>query len=78
MTDHKLHEIYQSAYRAHHSTESVLLKVSNGVLTAIDQRKSVLLTLLDLNFAFDTVDHDRFLYILESDFGVTGIALNVA
>jgi hypothetical protein len=74
MTEHNLHEVYQSAYRAHHSTESALLRVSNDVLTSIDRRKCVLLTLLDLSAAFDTVDHRRFLDRLESDFGVTGMA----
>ena len=74
MTDHNLHEDFQSAYRAHHSTESALLRVSNDVLRAIDRRKCVLLTLLDLSAMFDTVDHARFLTRLENDFGVTGKA----
>ena len=74
MTDHNLHEIYQSACRAHYSTESTLLKVSNDVLTAIDQRKCVLLTLMDLSATFDMVGHNRFLDRFESAFGVTRMA----
>ena len=74
MTTHSLHEVYQSAYRAHHSTESALLRVSNDVLRSIDRRRCVLLTLLDLSAAFDTVDHGKFLDRLESSFGVTGRA----
>ena len=74
MTIHNLHEVYQSAYRAHHSTESALLRVSNDVLRSIDRRRCVLLTLLDLSAAFDTVDHGKFLDRLESGFGVTGRA----
>ena len=57
-----------------HSTKSALLKVSNDALTAIDQRKCVLLTLFDLSAAFDMEDHKRLLDRLKSDFGVTGMA----
>ena len=74
MTGHNLHEIYQSAYRAHHSTESALLKVLNDVLTATEERKCVLLTFLDLSASFDIVDHNRFLDRLRGDFHVTGMA----
>jgi hypothetical protein len=74
MTNNSLHEVYQSAYRALHSTESALLRVANDVLRAIDRRRCVLLTLLDLSAAFDTVSHGRFLDRLEQDFGVAGMA----
>ena len=74
MTEHGLHETFQSAYRPHHSTETALLRVSNDVLRAVDRRECVLLTLLDLSAAFDTVDHMKFLDRLEQEFGVTGRA----
>ena len=47
----------QSAYRACHSTESALLKVTSDALMAADQGKLTLLGLLDLSSAFDCVDH---------------------
>ena len=49
-------EVFQSAYRAHHSTETALLRVYNDIAMSIDNQKSVVLVLLDLSAAFDTVD----------------------
>ena len=45
----------QSAYRPNHSTETALLKIFNGILTALDNNKISILTLLDLSAAFDTI-----------------------
>ena len=39
------------------STETTLLRVQNDILRAIDSRRSVILVLLDLSAAIDTVDH---------------------
>ena len=66
--------LLQSAYRSHHSTETALLKVLSDVLTAIDN-KVTLLALLDLSAAFDCVDHDILLSRLQSRFGLDGAAL---
>ena len=53
---HHLDEMFQSAYKVSHSTETALLKVQNDILRAVDDNKSVILLLLDLSAAFDTVD----------------------
>ena len=74
MTQHDMHEHFLSAYRANHSTETALVRVSNDVLRSVDRRECVLLTLRDLSAAFDTVDHTQFLNRLEGEFGVTGKA----
>ncbi len=52
-----LEEQLQYAYQHFHNTETVLIKVTNDILMAIDQQKVVLLVLVDLSAAFDTVDH---------------------
>ena len=51
-------EPYQSAYCAGCSTETALLRVHNDVIVALSKGRAVLLVLLDLSAAFDTVDHD--------------------
>ena len=48
----------QSAYRSNHSTETALLHVVDSLLVAMDNRKAVLLGMLDLSAAFDTINHE--------------------
>ena len=75
MTDNNLHEYLQSAYKPGHSTETALVKVQNDILTSIDQHGIVILILLDLSAAFDTIDHDVLFSRMESTLGITGPAL---
>ena len=58
MAKHNLADMNQSAYRACHSTESALIKVKNDLMMSINNRQGVLLVLLDLSPAFDTIDHE--------------------
>ena len=54
---------FQSAYKAGHSCETVLLRVYNDIVTTIGKGNGAMLVLLDLSAAFDTIDHDNlFLY----------------
>ena len=64
-----LGEKFQSSYEKTHGTESALLKVKNDVLQSIDDNKAVLMVLLDMSAAFDTVDHA--LFLLRSDSNAT-------
>ena len=57
LKDNDLLPDLQSAYRAHHSTETAVLKVLPDILSALDSGKLAMLTLLDLSAAFDSVDH---------------------
>ena len=67
--------VHQSSYRQFHSTETALLKVQSDILSNVDKQEVTLLVLLDLSAAFDTVDHNSLINILESDFGICGDVL---
>ena len=69
-------ERFQSGFRAHHSTESALLKVSNDLLLSVDSGDCAVLILLDLSAAFDTVDHNILIDRLQCGVGVSGTALS--
>ena len=73
--DNNLSEVMQSAYKEGHNTETALLRVKNDIVMALEGKKVVLLVLLDLSAAFDTVDHTNLLNRLSSDFGISGLAL---
>ena len=70
-----LHDLMQSAYKKHHSTESALIYLFDDVLSALDLKRLIMLILQDLSAAFDTVDHDILLNRLEKRLGITGNAL---
>ena len=65
-------EMFQSAYKVFHSSETAPVKVHNDILRAVDNNDSVVLLLLDLSAAFDTVDHSILLSRLALRFGVNG------
>ena len=75
LQDNHLHETLQSAYKKFHSTETALIKVHNDIATAIDDELSVILVLLDLSAAFDTVDHGILLTRLSMRYGIRDRAL---
>ena len=67
---HDMLSKHQSGFRAHHSTETAVLKVISDILGAADQGYVALLGLLDMSDAFDTVDHDILLERLATPFGM--------
>ena len=70
-----LNAYHQSAYRKYHSTETALVRVTNDILRAVDNHHHVILVLLDLSAAFDTLDHAILLQRFQERFGITGNAL---
>ena len=52
-----MREVFQSAYRALHLTETAFLYVLNYIITgSLDSGNVCLLTLLNLSVAFDNID----------------------
>ena len=60
---------YQSAYWANYSMETSLVKIANDILWAMEDQCITMMVKLDLSAAFDMVDHDILLKILENQFG---------
>ena len=65
----------QSAYRAGHSTETTMLPFKDDIDAALDRKSMVILMMLDLSSAFDTIEHDVLLTRLEHTFCITDKAL---
>uniref|UniRef100_A0A3Q3IT75 Reverse transcriptase domain-containing protein n=1 Tax=Monopterus albus TaxID=43700 RepID=A0A3Q3IT75_MONAL len=75
LDEHNILETFQSGFKTQHSTESALVKVLNDIFLATDSGNCVVLVLLDLTAAFDTVDHNILISRLEHWVGIRGIAL---
>ena len=69
-------DLFQSAYRTGHSTVTAVMKVHNDNSHGLDNRGVVVLVLLDLSEAFDTVDHGILLETMRSLLGVEEVALD--
>ena len=66
---------FQSAYQANYSIETCLIRMTNDILWAMEEQHITIMVILDLSAAFDMVDHNILLKILENQFGVTDTAL---
>ena len=61
---------YISAYRDGFSTEMVLLGISDDKLMSMDSQRITSIVCKDLSTAFDTVDIEVMLAVLEQSYGV--------
>ena len=69
MKDNNLQSKHQYGYRKGHSTEMLLVKIVDSLLTAFDKKLATVLLLLDLNAAFDTVEQTKLLHMLRYEIG---------
>ena len=61
---------YQSAYRKNYSCETALVKIVNDLLCNMEEQKLTALTAIDLSAAFDTVDHEVLIKVLQNSSGL--------
>ena len=66
---------FQSAYKEGFSCEALLFKLVNDFLWSMENQEVSTLVMIDLSAAFDTVDHDIFIKLMENIFGLTGTPL---
>ena len=55
--DHGINYMFQSAYRPNHSTETALVKIFNYISLSLGTGNKMVLCLLDLSAAFNTLEH---------------------
>ena len=72
---HKLIPDYQSVYRKNFSCETSIIKVVNDVLWNFENQEVCAMCMIDLSAAFNTVDYQILLQVLQSRFRVLGSAL---
>lgn len=66
----------QYGYKKGHNCEFLLLKLIDDILVAVDKGSGVVMLIIDLSAAFDTVDHSVLLKILRQQYHITGMALD--
>ena len=73
ISEQRMQDCFQSAYRKNHSTETALLCVTNAMKAAMDNRQGTALVLIDFSPAFD--NHNIMIRRLQLRYGFVGKAL---
>ena len=66
---------YQLAYRRNYSCETALIEITNDCLWAMENQMVTAMVAIDLSAAFDTVDHEILLEVLNKKIGLHYTAL---
>ena len=66
ITTNSLDNTMQSAYKPYHNTETLLLNLTNYISHNIKNNRFLILILLDLTAAFDTINHNILFTKLQS------------
>ena len=75
MDQNGLHSNTQFGYKKNHGTDTLLVHFIDSLMVAVDKGLGVVVVLIDLSAAFDTVNHDVLLRILGQEIGLRGTAL---
>ena len=75
MNINDLHTPEQFAYKKRHSTEHLVLQVVDEVLVGFEKGSATIVILLDLSAAFDTVNLNKLMLMLENELHIKGTAL---
>ena len=75
MEDNELYCSAQSGYRKDHSCETLLIRMSDDLIKRVSGDQTVMIILLDLSAAFDTIDHQILVKKLREDYRINGIPL---
>ena len=75
ISENALQSHSQFGYKTHHSTETMMVGVVDDILKGFDNNQCTIMIFLDLSAAFDTIDQNKLVEILETEMGVTGVAL---
>ena len=76
ISDQRMQDCFQSAYRKNHSTETALLRVTNAMKVPMDTRQGTALVLIDFSAAFDTINHKIMIQRLSLRNGIVGKAID--
>ena len=68
-------ELYQSAYKAQHHTDTALVCVCEEIKRTFNRKNAIALIVIDPSAAFDTIDHNVLLHRLCHRYGISGAAL---
>ena len=74
LEDNGMNDPFQSAYRPYHSTETATVKIFSDICLSLSRSRDVVLCLLDLRSAFDTLQYEILIQRL-ADIGVRGKVL---